>query len=224
MKLEIKPGQKLYFTSDTHYNHSNICSATTKWKNGTTREFYSLNEMNDTIVSNINTVVERNDILVHLGDWSFGGFDAITEFWDRLNCKNIILVLGNHDQHISSNKDDIQKLFMSVQDYLYLDIREQVNDSRKNPIFEKTTIICSHYPFASWDGMNKGNIHLHGHCHLGERQAVHQNCRAMDVGMDGHSLMPVSLDYVKLVLNNNPVGTLMLPIDHHIIDYINKEV
>jgi 6-phosphogluconolactonase (cycloisomerase 2 family) len=31
MKIVLEKGQNLFFTSDTHYNHSNICRATTNW-------------------------------------------------------------------------------------------------------------------------------------------------------------------------------------------------
>lgn len=77
MKIILEKGQRLFFTSDTHYNHSNICSATTSWGKGegNTRKFNSLEQMNNTLVSNINEVVGENDILFHLGDWSFGGLN-----------------------------------------------------------------------------------------------------------------------------------------------------
>ena len=38
--------------------------------------------------------------------WSFNGFDKIIEFRNRLNCKNIHLILGNHDTHIEKNNAD----------------------------------------------------------------------------------------------------------------------
>lgn len=67
--------QNIYFTSDCHWNHANICSATSSWENKeiNCRNFNSLDEMNDTIIKSINSIVGKNDILYHLGDWSFGG-------------------------------------------------------------------------------------------------------------------------------------------------------
>jgi len=71
MKLTLNKGQKLWFTSDTHYNHGNICSATTQWTDPVTcREFESLEKMNAHLVGNINEKVGQDDILFHLGDWS----------------------------------------------------------------------------------------------------------------------------------------------------------
>ena len=109
MKIVLDKGQKLFFTSDTHYSHANICSATTSWvgADNLTRKFKSLDQMNDTLVNNINQVVGENDILIHLGDWSFGGFESIKTFYDRLICKNIHLILGNHDKNIERNNDEV---------------------------------------------------------------------------------------------------------------------
>jgi len=89
MKLVLEKGQQLFFTSDTHYSHSNICSATTNWSvnDGYARKFDSLQDMNQRLVDNINNMVGEDDILIHLGDWSFGGFDKIEEFRSKSTVK-----------------------------------------------------------------------------------------------------------------------------------------
>ena len=123
MKLTLAPHQRIWFTSDTHYKHSNICRGTSNWgPDSKTRDFDTLDHMNDTIVNNINHLVREDDVMFHLGDWSFGGYESIEEFRNRLLCKNIHLLLGNHDQHIERNKGDIQKLFSSVNEYLRLEL------------------------------------------------------------------------------------------------------
>jgi calcineurin-like phosphoesterase family protein len=107
MKIILDKGQRVFFISDSHYNHSNICRATSNWGDDSkTRDFKSLDHMNSVLVDNINSMVGENDILFHLGDFSFGGFDKIGEFRSRILCKNIHLVLGNHDHHIERNKED----------------------------------------------------------------------------------------------------------------------
>ena len=113
MKIVLEKGQSLFFTSDTHYNHANICRATTSWvgADNLTRDYKSLDHMNDTLVNRINQLVGENDILIHLGDWSFGGFESIAEFRNRILCKNIHLTFGNHDHHSRRNKGDIQNIF-----------------------------------------------------------------------------------------------------------------
>jgi calcineurin-like phosphoesterase family protein len=212
MKIELKKDQRLFFTSDTHYGHSNICSATTKWDNASnmTREFDSLDHMNDTLVNNINNMVGEDDILIHLGDWSFGGFEKVQEFRDRIVCKNIHLVLGNHDHHIERNKEGIQRLFSSVQQYLRLEVRRPINKATT----EKFIFVCMHYPIASWHDMNQGVIHLHGHVHLPADIRVADG-KAMDVGVDGNGLEPLSMNEVLSIMKDRPIKKLALPKDHH---------
>jgi calcineurin-like phosphoesterase family protein len=208
MKITLQKGQNIFFTSDTHYNHSNICSATSTWKDAenVTRKFDTLEQMNSTIVDNINAVVGENDILFHLGDWSFGGFEYIQQFKSRLICKNIHLVLGNHDHHIEKNKDEIQSLFSSVNSFIpSLEIR------REN---EKFQFCLFHYPIASWIDMNKGVIHLHGHVHLPKHHKLGQG-RSLDVGVDGNDMKPYSLDDILKLVKYQPIKKLQLPSDHH---------
>jgi calcineurin-like phosphoesterase family protein len=108
--IKIDNEIKVWITSDTHYSHKNICRGTTNWRlpDGSkpeeqTRPFETIDKMNAAIVNNINSVVGQDDVLIHLGDWSFGGFENIEEFYHRLICKNIHLILGNHDHHIDRN-------------------------------------------------------------------------------------------------------------------------
>jgi calcineurin-like phosphoesterase family protein len=212
MKLILEKEQRLFFTSDTHYNHANICSATTKWdvNDGYARLFDSLDHMNDTLVNNINNKVGENDILIHLGDWSFGGFEMIEQFRSRIVCKNIHLVLGNHDHHIERNKEGIQSLFSSVQNYLKLEVRKPVSKT----MMERFNFVCMHYPIASWHDMNQGVIHLHGHVHLPSHLKI-ANGKAMDVGVDGNNLEPVSLGQIHMIMKDQPIKKLALPKDHH---------
>lgn len=214
MKIVLEKGQRLFFTSDTHYGHSNICSATTNWvgAENMTRKFSSLDRMNDELVFWINQKVGENDILFHLGDWSFGGFENIKEFRNRINCKNIHLVLGNHDHHIERNKDGIQHLFASVNHYVELDVRRPSEFVKGK--MDKFNFVLMHYPIASWNNMNSGVIHLHGHVHLPPHQRIAEG-RAMDVGVDGNGLEPISLNEVYSLLDKQPIKKLVLPKDHH---------
>ncbi len=214
MKLVLEKSQRIFFTSDTHYNHANICSATTTWvgAENLTRKFKSLNQMNDALVNNINSIVGENDVLIHLGDWSFGGFDKISEFRNRILCKNVHLTYGNHDHHIRNNKEDIQDIFSSTQDYLFLDIRRPSILGKGQ--MDKYSFVCMHYPIASWDSMNDGVIHLHGHVHLPPNLRLGDG-KSLDVGVDGNNLNPISLDEILAIVKNQPIKKLSLPKDHH---------
>jgi calcineurin-like phosphoesterase family protein len=213
MKIVLENNQKLFFTSDTHFGHSNICSATTTWADAQdmTRDFPSLEAMNSALVDGINSKVGQDDILIHLGDWSFGGFDNIQKFRDRIICKNIHLILGNHDHHIMNNKDNVADLFLSVDHYKYITV---VRPNKKQQRHDRFRFILCHFPIASWHDMNQGVMHLHGHVHLPPHQRIAQG-KAMDVGVDGNKLEPISLDEVLTLLNNRPIKKLALPKDHH---------
>jgi len=209
--IKIENNIKVWITSDTHYNHTNICRGVTAWRmpdgslpESQTRDFPNLEKMNSAIVNNINEVVGQDDVLIHLGDWSFGGFEQIEEFYDRLICKNIHLILGNHDHHIDRNRENIKRLFLSVSWF------EQFQ-------YQGETIEMMHYPISSWNGLRKGRVHLHGHCHLPHAVKI-SNGRRMDVGMDGHpefrpcDLLKECLNPLKKLKTGSELGAL----DHHI--------
>ena len=82
--IKIDNNIKVWITSDTHYSHKNICRGVTNWRmpdgsvpEAQTRPFETIEKMNSTIVNNINECVGQDDILIHLGDWSFSGFETI---------------------------------------------------------------------------------------------------------------------------------------------------
>ncbi len=215
--IRIDNNIKVWITSDTHYSHKNICRGVTNWRlpNGEvpeaqTRPFSTLDKMNAAIVNSINECAGQDDVLIHLGDWSFGGFENIEEFYDRLICKNIHLVLGNHDHHIDRNRSGVRSLFKSVSWF------EQFE-------YMGETIECCHYPISSWNGLRKGRIHLHGHCHLPHNQKI-SNGRRMDIGMDGNpDFEPYDLHEVIKMLKKREIGSEMGPLDHHTDDLQNVE-
>ena len=82
---------KIFLTSDTHFNHLNILRYESE-----TRPFSSIEEMNEAIIANWNSVVSPEDTVYHLGDFFMGRYDAIEDILDRLN-GTIKLIRGNHD-------------------------------------------------------------------------------------------------------------------------------
>ena len=219
MKVKLEKGQRLFFTSDTHYGHSNICRGVTNWRteNGEipvnqTRPFDTLEQMNARVVAGLNALVGQDDILFHLGDFSFGGFDNIEIFRNRIVCKNIHLILGNHDHHIERNKGGVRDYFKSVNDILTLHV-EMYKENKKDPKVGYTFEL-SHYPIASWKNMNEGVMLLHGHVHLGANKRISEG-KAMDVGVDGNGMDPIELGEVISIMKNQPIRKLSLPSDHH---------
>jgi calcineurin-like phosphoesterase family protein len=174
-----------------------------------TRDFKTLEKMNVAILKGVNENVGQDDILICLGDWSFGGFESIEEFRNRIICRNIHLVLGNHDHHIERNRDGIQRLFTSVSHYETL-------------IIDKKTFRLFHYPIQSWSGMNEGDIHLHGHVHLPPNRKFGQG-KKMDVGIDGHpEFRPYNImREIVPIMNKRDVRSDM-PNDHHVDRLLNS--
>jgi calcineurin-like phosphoesterase family protein len=126
--------------------------------------------MTDHIADNINAVVKPDMTLVHCGDWSFGGYTNIKKFRDKINCKRIYLILGNHDEHIQADKNnELRKLFYRVDHYREFNVDGQI-------------ICCDHYPMRSWNHMNKDSWMLHGHTH-GSLVDDH-TVLSIDIGMD----------------------------------------
>jgi len=212
-----RPENNVWIFSDPHYNHKNICRGVTNWRTSDgeipitqTRNFPTIEKMNSVIVNNINNCAMPDDTLICLGDWSFGGFESIREFWDRIMCKNIHLILGNHDHHIDRNRDGSQGLFKSVSHYNTLEMGQ-------------FKFRLMHYPISSWDGLNKGVMHLHGHCHLPTNLRFGKGQR-MDVGMDGHpEFRPYNVmdEVVPLLRHREKLSEM--PNDHHLDDLVNKD-
>ena len=203
---------KVWVTSDIHHSHKNICRGVTNWRTqdgqipiNSTRDFQTIDEMNDVLVNNINSKVGQYDTLIMLGDISFGGFENIGKFLNRLVCKNIHLVLGNHDHHIRNNRENIQEKFISVSDYLQVKIYNQ-------------DFVLSHYPFSSWNGLNKGVIHLHGHVHLSNKHKWGQGKR-LDVGVDGNNYHPYNLSEIVHMMDLRPIKS-EIDVDHHLDELV----
>lgn len=163
----------VFISSDLHLNHLNICSATSEWKGERgCRNFNSLEEMNSTIIDNINNKVGQNDLLIHLGDFSFQGEQNIPLFRNRIICKNIIAIRGNHDHHIHKYPN----LFLEIHDLAYY----QVGSIK---------LVCCHFPIFNWHEMNHDSIMTHGHLHGHEGEELssyHSKYKILDCGIDNY--------------------------------------
>lgn len=171
-----------------HFHHSNIVKSTTKWQHtDICREFDSLDHHDQYLVYTINKYVKWDHTLIFNGDWSFGGFEQIKRFYDMLECHNIHFVLGNHDQHIEANKEDIQSLFLSVDDRLHLTVGQY-------------DFIIQHCPLETWEGIFKGWIHLFGHQHSSRIGPG----RKIDIGIDkqGKITKPYNILEIINIMNN----------------------
>lgn len=152
----------IHFISDTHFGHANIL----KYDN---RPFASIEEHDETLLNNINSVLEPGDTLYHLGDvaWSQKSFDW---FIEGLQGKGIHLKLirGNHDNRWESPIPQSNVVEFKHQDHKFF---------------------LSHYPHLSWPNRFHGSIHLFGHVH-GNLKGVG---RSMDVSANMINYTPISI-------------------------------
>lgn len=190
---------KVWFASDFHYGHSNICRGTTQWiDHGTTRDFDTVKEMNEAIVKSINDAVGEDDDLYFLGDWSFGGIRNIWEFRKQIICKHIHFIPGNHDNNVIKNKvlpnchwdnyvweiKDISHC--GENNIVYAQELFFIHTKLEKLVYNNQKFILSHYPLEQWEDMDKGAIHLHGHCHHAlDDSDTNMFFKRMDVGWEG---------------------------------------
>lgn len=162
----------LYFTSDTHFGHSNIIGFCN-------RPFSSVEEMDYALVDRWNRVVQPDDTVWHVGDF------AMLRNPERIDA--LLSRLHGHKHLVVGNHDTVQgvKEWESVHHELVI-LRE--TDSNGN----KHSFVLFHYPLREWPGMWRGAFHLYGHVH---GNMVPQP-GSMELSADVWGGYPVSLDQI----------------------------
>src|SRR6056297_263729 len=94
MKKYNTINHNVFFTADEHYYHKNIIKYAE-------RPFNCMSEMNEKIIENHNSIVKNNDIVFHIGDFSFvrKKSDVYQYIINKLN-GNHIFIKGSHDYWI----------------------------------------------------------------------------------------------------------------------------
>lgn len=174
----------IWFSSDWHLCHSNICRGSSRWPDTSEcRDFDNAHFMNKTILENVNSLVAPNDILVVAGDFCFGGKRKIEEARSMINCRRVKLAFGNHDKFLK-RKTELHRLF------------DEVGDILEN-CFGKTRVVTCHYQMANWPKKHYGAIHCWGHDHSNPRTICHGG---MNVGVDGNRFFPYNLEEIISIL------------------------
>lgn len=83
---------RILLTSDTHFSHKNIIEYED-------RPYKDIEEMNESLILNWNSVVRNTDTVYHLGDFGFGNVSMFKPIVSRLNGKKK-LIIGNHDKRV----------------------------------------------------------------------------------------------------------------------------
>ena len=185
IQTNFSDGSNLFFTSDTHFNHTNIM----KFCN---RPWTNVNDMNDELINNWNSVVNKDSTIFHLGDFAWG--NNWMPFLNKLNGKKI-LIIGNHDL---KNKDAyaIEHGFEYVTQQLYINV-------------EHRKIYLNHVPMLCYGGTYRKDddkvYQLFGHVHSGPNSNTGLDYERLkmlfptqyDVGVDNNNFTPISWNEVN---------------------------
>lgn len=172
----------IYFVSDTHFCHNNII----KYCN---RPFNNVNEMNEILINNWNSVVTNDDTIYHLGDFCLSSNEEIKNIFDKLNGKKI-LIRGNHDRK-------------SVIFYENIGFKVLINAPI---VLDKYKLMLSHSPLPDSKILD-GYINLHGHIHnknMDDDNYYKDICsknKHINISIDVTNFKPVSLDEVNEIRN-----------------------
>lgn len=172
----------VYFTSDLHLGHRGIIEMQN-------RPFEDIQEMNQVLIRNYNSVINKNDTVYILGDISHHlPVESANGLIKKLNGKKI-LIKGNHD------KEYDWSLFEEVSEFKTISV---------NGCY----FALMHYPMLSWPKKNSGSIQLHGHIHEREEynlQNREDGIRRYDVGVDANYYYPVSVKQIMAFFESSAI-------------------
>jgi len=139
----------IWFISDTHFGHSNILSFKDKEGNCFRGDrFSTVEEMDEFMIQQWNSVVKPIDRVYHLGDVGICNKEKLLGILKRLNGSKR-LILGNHDDGKWLVKTNMFKKVSLCRD------------------FREYGFICSHIPLHESSLIRKGKLvlNVHGHTH-----------------------------------------------------------
>lgn len=134
----------IFLISDTHFGHHNIIEYCN-------RPFADIDEMDEKMIQNWNSVVKPGDHIYHLGDVYMGDGERFLKKFSRLNGKKR-LVLGNHDdlKKKIGGKISLTDLFQKI--FLFRCFEGMMLTHM--PVHEKSIVRAG-----------EGAVNVHGHIH-----------------------------------------------------------
>ncbi len=179
-RLRFSSSEKLFFTSDTHFGHSNIIRLANL-------PFTSIYEKDELQIKNWNSVVPKDGIVFHAGDLALGCHPSrLSEILYQLNGK-IYLCEGSHDREAYNHKER----FSDISDTYYITIGD-------------IEIFVSHYNHKVWPKSHYGSLQIHGHSHGRLDLYNEKEGKILDVAVESNNYTPLSLDQVIDIMNTRP--------------------
>ena len=174
----------IWLISDTHFFHSNILKFTDE--NGELirgNRFTDVDDMNQQMLENWNSVVKPGDKVYHLGDVMMGDKEEFKKYWKKLN-GNKRLIVGNHDdiKWMAQNE-----LFAKIQMW------------RR---FDEFGLLLSHVPIhqsggrrgAPTDETAEMLLNIHGHIHQNPSPTEHHRC----VCVEHINYTPINIEELRI--------------------------
>lgn len=186
--------QNIFFSADLHFFHGKVI----QYAN---RPFKDVQEMNRKLIENINSTVGIKDHLFLAGDVFMARDNKeaekdILNVINQITCKNLYLILGNHD-HIFFQNQELRKVFKRVDNYLEIKVKDE--DLSK----KEQKIILFHFPILEWNTGHHGSWMLHGHTHGNLKYPKElANKKILDIGVDCHNYKPISYNQIKQYMRN----------------------
>lgn len=164
--------RKEWIISDTHFYHRNII----RYCN---RPFTSVEQMNQVLIENWNSLVKSSDVVFMLGDFALGNKEQIIELGKQLKGQKV-LIMGNHDGGSYQTYWDAG--FEMISRY---------------PIIIHEHYILSHDPQPLVDNGKYANIYGHIHDH---DASLHPSPRAFCACVERTNYKPVLFNDIKNLL------------------------
>jgi len=168
--------RKLFLTSDEHYHHKNIL----RYQK---RPFKTTAEMDQALISNHNSVVKNDDVVIHVGDFSFGKAKDFKETVAKLNGKHFFMD-GSHDH-------SLRDFFKSPETYGGTNDKIFILPKLFEFTFNGQKIVLCHYALLKWWASHYGTYHFFGHSH-GKSPHLLPNTR--DIGVDTTNFFPITIE------------------------------
>lgn len=173
----------ILFTGDSHLGHKNAI----KYDK---RPFSSVEEMDETIISNWNNKANSNDTIYMLGDVSWHNDTKTCELLNRMNGAKI-LIKGNHDRVHGK----VRHCFEDIKDYEELHLPGNIH------------ICLFHWPIPTFNRHFYNAYHFYAHVHATEewieteiqRRKTEEKgipCNMYNVGMMHWNYEPVTFEEI----------------------------
>lgn len=177
---------KIWLTSDLHFNHDKDFI----WK---ARGFESVQEMNEAIVKNFNSVVAPEDTVYILGDNMMGmDMNSGLAYLRRLNGIKYAAI-GNHDTDARIEAYRKAGIFADIQFGYRIKVKGKV-------------YILTHYPTVTANGDDLRVVNLYGHTHQEQSNFFEERPYMYHVGLDSHDCFPVDMETVVADITNFKEG------------------